>query len=99
MRFIGIRDLRNKLSQIRDELDREKEIIITSNGKPIAILSAVSEDNLEEQLEAFRQARAVAAVNALQRASARSGADKIALNEINEEIQAVRRERAKRAVS
>jgi prevent-host-death family protein len=99
MRFIGIRDLRNKLSQIRDELDREKEIVITSNGKPIAILSAVSEDNLEEQLEAFRQARAVAAVNALQGASARSGADKITLNEINEEIQAVRRERAKRAVS
>jgi len=95
MRFIGIRDLRSKLSQIRDELDREKEIVITSNGKPIAILSAVSEDNLEEQVAALRQARAVAAVNALQKSSAGSGADKITLNEINEEIQAVRRERAR----
>ena len=94
MRFIGIRDLRNKASQILDELRREKEMIITSNGKPIAIMAATSEENLEEHLAAFRQARAVAAVNALQKTSVESSADKLTLDHINKEIRTVRRKRS-----
>jgi antitoxin (DNA-binding transcriptional repressor) of toxin-antitoxin stability system len=31
-------------------------MIITSNGRPIAILAAISESNLEESLKAFRHA-------------------------------------------
>ena len=39
MRFITIRDLRSKSAQIQRELPKEKEMVLTSNGKPIAILS------------------------------------------------------------
>jgi antitoxin (DNA-binding transcriptional repressor) of toxin-antitoxin stability system len=68
-------------------------MIITSNGRPIAILAAISESNLEESLAAFRQARAVEAVASLQRRSADQGTDKITMGEIDAEIKSVRKKR------
>jgi antitoxin (DNA-binding transcriptional repressor) of toxin-antitoxin stability system len=70
-------------------------MVITSNGRPIAILSAISESNLEESLAAFRQARAVKAVASLQRRSVKQGTDRISVDEINAEIKAIRKKRAR----
>ncbi|KAB0665813.1 type II toxin-antitoxin system Phd/YefM family antitoxin [Oryzomonas japonica] len=93
MKFLSVRDLRGKSAQIWKDLPEEREMIITSNGRPIAILAAISESNLEESLSAFRQARAVEAVAALQRSSVDQGADRITMDEINAEIKAVRQKR------
>lgn len=46
-------DLRTKSAQIWQELPVEKEMIITKNGKPIAILLSISENDLEQILPAF----------------------------------------------
>ena len=70
-------------------------MVITSNGRPIAILAAVNEANLEESLSAFRTARAVEAVASLQRRSVEQGADRITLDEIDAEIKAVRSQRGR----
>jgi antitoxin (DNA-binding transcriptional repressor) of toxin-antitoxin stability system len=70
-------------------------MIITSNGRPIAIIAAISDSNLEESLTAFRQARAVEAVASLQRRSVKMGNDKITMDEIDAEIKAVRKKRAR----
>jgi prevent-host-death family protein len=59
MRFISVRDLRNKSAEVWKDLPGEREMIITSNGRPVAILASVNESNLEESLSAFRQARAI----------------------------------------
>ena len=59
------------------------------------VLSATSEERLEESLEAVRRARAQAAVAAIQDASLRSGADRMSLEEINAEIDAARLARTK----
>ena len=93
MRFLSIRDLKTKSSQIWKELPDQKEMVLTSNGRPIAILSAVNEDNLEQVLAAFRQARAIEAVTSIQYDSVRKGKDKITLEEINNEIKIVRSRR------
>ncbi|HEY4745730.1 MAG TPA: hypothetical protein VIH45_13785 [Desulfuromonadaceae bacterium] len=93
MKFLSVRDLRGKSAQIWKDLPEEREMVITSNGRPIAILAAISESNLEESLTAFRQARAVEAVAALQRRSADLGTDKISMDEIDAEIKAVRKSR------
>jgi antitoxin (DNA-binding transcriptional repressor) of toxin-antitoxin stability system len=93
MKFLSVRDLRGKSAQIWKDLPEEREMVITSNGRPIAILAAISESNLEESLTAFRQARAVEAVAALQRRSADQGTNRITMNEIDAEIQAVRKSR------
>ncbi len=95
MKFLSVRDLRGKSAEIWKRLPGEREMIITNNGRPIAILAAVNESNLEESLAAFRQARAVEAVASLQRRSVERGTDKISMGEIEEEIKAVRRKRAR----
>jgi len=93
MKFVSIRDLRGKSAELWKRLPSEGEMIITSNGRPIAILAAVNESNLEDSLSAFRQARAVDAVASLQRRSVEQGTDNISMAEIDAEIKAVRRKR------
>jgi antitoxin (DNA-binding transcriptional repressor) of toxin-antitoxin stability system len=93
MKFITVRDLRGRSGQVWTKLAREREVILTSNGKPIAILSAVSEETLEESLAAVRRARAVAAVEKLQRQSIQAGTNALSSEEITAEIKAVRKAR------
>jgi antitoxin (DNA-binding transcriptional repressor) of toxin-antitoxin stability system len=95
MKFLSVRDLKGKSAQIWKELPEEKEMVLTSNGRPIAILSSINEDNLEQVLSAFRRARAIEAVTALQYASAAGGTSKLAMKEIDKEIKAVRKQRKK----
>jgi antitoxin (DNA-binding transcriptional repressor) of toxin-antitoxin stability system len=95
MKFISVRDLRSKSAQVWKQLPQEREMIITSNGRPIAIIAATSDSDLEESLSAFRQARAVEAVASLQRRSVEVGNDKMTMDDIDAEIKAVRRKRAR----
>ena len=89
MRFIPIRDLRP--SEIWEQLADEREMVITAQGKPIAILSSVSDANWEETLAVLRRMRAIQAVDELQKQSVENGLDKLDLEEVNREIQAVRK--------
>jgi len=90
MKFISVRDLRGKSAAVWKDLPVEREVVVTSNGRPIAIISAVNESNLEESLAAIRQARAAEAVMSLQRRSFERGTDRITMEEIEAEIKAVR---------
>jgi len=93
MRFISVRDLRGKSAEIWRELADEREMVVTSNGRPIAILAAVNEASLEASLRAFRRARAVDAVTELQRTSVERGSDALGPAEVDAEIADVRRKR------
>ncbi len=93
MKFVSVRDLRGKSGEVWKELPAEREMVITSNGRPVAILAAVNESNLEESLAAFRRARAIDAVAALQRESVARETDKLTAGEIEAEIAAVRKRR------
>jgi antitoxin (DNA-binding transcriptional repressor) of toxin-antitoxin stability system len=85
--------LRGKSAKVWKDLPEEKEMIVTSNGRPIAILASIGESDVEESLAAFRQARAIGAVAALQRRSVEKGTDTISPAEIDAEIRAVREKR------
>lgn len=91
MKFLSVRDLRGKSAEVWKELPEEREMIITNNGRPIAILAAVGESDVEASLAAFRQARAVEAVTYLQCRSMEQGMDSLTLDDITAEIAAVRR--------
>ena len=95
MRFLSVRDLKTKSSQVWKELAGQKEMIVTSNGRPIALLSSINENNLEQLLTAFRRARATNAVASIQYESTQKGTDKISMDEIDAEIGAVRSKRKK----
>lgn len=93
MKFLSVRDLRGKSGEVWRTLPVVREMVVTSNGRPVAILSAVDEASMEESLSAIRQARAAAAVARLQQGAERRGLDRLAPDEINAEIRAVRRSR------
>jgi len=95
MKFLSVRELRGNCAQVWKTLAKEQEMIVTNNGRPIAILSATVESNLEENLNAIRRARAVSAVAKLQRQSVERGLDKISPTDIQAEIKEIRRNRPK----
>jgi len=95
MKFLSVRDLKTKSSQVWSELPDQKEMVVTSNGRPIALLSSINENNLEQVLTAFRRARAADALASIQYDSAQKGSDAISLDEINAEIKAARSKRKK----
>ncbi|MCX5846306.1 MAG: type II toxin-antitoxin system Phd/YefM family antitoxin [Deltaproteobacteria bacterium] len=49
MKFANVRELKNKTSEILRQAEKEA-VIITSRGKPRAVLTAVSEDDFEDYL-------------------------------------------------
>ena len=95
MKFLSVRDLKTKSSQVWKELPDQKEMVVTSNGRPIALLSSIDENNLEQVLTAFRRARATNALASIQYDSIQKGTDMISIDEINGEIGAIRSERKK----
>ena len=95
MRFVSVRELRERSASIWKALVEDKDMVITSNGKPIALLSATSGESLEESLHALRRARAQVAAAAMQGASLKAGSDRMSLEDINAEIDAARADRAR----
>ncbi len=95
MKFITVRDLRLTPGKVWKRLRKENELVVTSNGKPVAILCGVDSDNLEDGLVALRRARAQMAVSAMRKSAAERGLDKIKPDEINELIRRTRRSRGR----
>lgn len=66
---------------------------MTNNGKPIVILSATDAGSFEALLRNLRRSRAADALSSLQRQAEQRGLDRLTLDEVNEEVQAVRKDR------
>lgn len=91
MKLVSFRDLRNTPGRVRTML-QDQDVVLTSNGNPIAIVMPVSGD-LEEALAVVRRVRAQAAVSRMRKQAAASGRSSMTAPEIEEEIQAARRQR------
>lgn len=94
MKFVSVREFRIRPGDIWKQLKINKDIIITSNGKPIAILNPVEQNNLENSLITLRRARALLAMESIQKRAINKALDKITKEEIEEEITAMRQERS-----
>lgn len=95
MKFISTRDLRNRPGFVQD-LVRKEDLVLTANGKPVALVLRIEEDDLEETARAIRQARAQMAVSRIRRRAAELGLDKLDSEAIEKEIRAVRSQRKPR---
>jgi antitoxin (DNA-binding transcriptional repressor) of toxin-antitoxin stability system len=91
MKFITVRDLRTTPAQIWKELPGEQEIVITNNGKPIALLTPLSDADMEDTVAAVRRARAVTALKKIRNLAVSTGRSKMTMEEINKEIQEYRK--------
>ena len=93
MDFVSVRQLRTESAAVWEALEASKDLVVTSNGKPIAVLSATTATTLEASLAALRQARAQLAVVAMQRRAKEAGADQLTLDDVNAEIEDARHQR------
>lgn len=91
MKFLSTRDLRNRPGLVR-ELTKKEDLVLTANGKPIAILLGVEEDDLEETARVVRQARAQRALSRMRIEGTRRSAQR-SPSFIEAEIRAVRSKR------
>ncbi len=97
MKFLSVRDLRGKSAQVWRELPNEREMVITSNGRPVAMLTSVDETSVEQSLAAWRQVRATQAITSIHQKSMQQGTDNISMDDIDAEIGKARRNRRKRS--
>ena len=49
MRFANVRELKNKTSEIL-KLAEKEEVVVTSRGKPTAIIKGITEEDFEDHL-------------------------------------------------
>jgi prevent-host-death family protein len=92
MRYVSVRDLNTKPKEVWNKV-REDDVIVTSNGKPIAILTEASEATIDRRLKALRRSRALLAIEEMQKLAAERGLDRLTDKEIEAEIRAVRKNR------
>jgi prevent-host-death family protein len=92
MRYVTVRDLNTKPKEVWDKV-KEADVVITSNGKPIAILTGADESNLDARLQALRRSRALMAMEEMQKTAASKGLDRWPEKRIEAEIRDVRKSR------
>jgi len=96
MKFVSVRELRSKTATIRQDLAQAREIVLTANGRPFALMTPVGPDTVEEELQALRRARARAAVERLRTQAKAAGLGQLTAAAIDQEIAAARRSRRRR---
>jgi antitoxin (DNA-binding transcriptional repressor) of toxin-antitoxin stability system len=90
MRFISTRELRNRPGAVREWAQKE-DLVLTADGKPIAILMGIENDDVEQAALILRQARAQRALTRMRGQASRSGAAQLSGRALEAEIRAVRR--------
>jgi hypothetical protein len=95
MKFVSIRELLNRPGDIRRQLQQEGDLIVTSRGRPFALMISAEGEDVEELLGALRRTRAQLAVTKLRRHAGNAGLEHMSLDEINAEIRQARAERPK----
>ena len=92
MKFITVRDFRTYPKKIWDDLTKENEMIITNNGKPIALLTPISDSNIEDTLKAMRQVKAKMSIENMWDISTKNKNYKLSGKQINKIISESRKD-------
>jgi antitoxin (DNA-binding transcriptional repressor) of toxin-antitoxin stability system len=93
MKFISIRDLRSDTAGLRRDLQADREIVVTANGRPIAVMTRVNPDTVEQEILAIRRARARAALSRTRDRARSEGLDRLSMDQIDEIVAKARRDR------
>jgi len=97
MKTVTIRDFRTRPKQVRDALKKEREAVLTANGRPVALMIPVDAGTVDQTLETLRRARGLEALRAIRRESRERGLDRLSNAEIDAMIEKTRRARSLRA--
>lgn len=94
MTFVSIRDMRTRPGEVWQQLQAEGDLIVTSSGRPFALMISAEGEDVEDLLLALRRARAQLAVSHMRAQAADAGLADMTLDEINTEIGQARAERS-----
>jgi prevent-host-death family protein len=93
MKMISDREFRNQPGKVRKEL-AEQDVIMTSRGKPYAVLLPVRDQSeVEQVLELASRIRAQMALSSVRGKAAEADLNEIPDSELEEEIEHVRKQR------
>lgn len=87
MKFVSRRELCTGQRGVWMKLEHEKDLVITSKGRPIGVLTAASEESLEDVLASLRAGRAQRAALDLRRAAVTGGFNKWSEKQIQRVIR------------
>ena len=93
MMFVSIRDMRTRPGEVWKQLQDEGDLIVTSSGRPFALMIAAEGEDVEALLLALRRARAQLATSKMRRQAGEAGLDRMAMDDIDAEIRQARLER------
>lgn len=92
MTFVSISELRTRPGEVRRQLQQEGDLIVTSRGRPFALMLSTEGEDVEELLLALRRARAQLAVARMRKHASSAGLACMSLDEISAEIRQARTE-------
>lgn len=93
MEFIPVREFRLKPGKIWQKLKKSKKMLITSNGKPIAMLKDMTDRDIEEEIRADAMSSGILALSKIRNHSRKKKLDTLSNKEIDQEIQKSRKVR------
>jgi len=93
MVFCTVRELRNNPKTVWKALDAQEDVVITSNGKPRALMIDIEDDNLSEVMDMLVSARAGRAMTKLRMGAIENGTANMSMEKIIEEIALCRAEK------
>jgi antitoxin (DNA-binding transcriptional repressor) of toxin-antitoxin stability system len=91
MKFMSVREFRVNTGTMRRDVDRDEEVVLTANGQPFAIVSAVNPESFDKELRAIRGARAKVALERVRESAARSGAAAMPMARLDTIVRDIRR--------
>jgi len=96
MNLIAIKDLKQP-RRLKERLRNEQELLLTSDGQPVAVLVHVdTAEDPEAVIRSIRDARSRLALSRIREAARRGGTSRMTLAEINREVETVRAGRRRR---
>ncbi len=93
MEFVPYRLLRNEPGELRKRLAQEGQLVITSEGKPLALMISVDPERFDELALLVSRLRAQLAVSQMREVSRRQGLNQLNPREVEAQVRAVRRTR------
>jgi PHD/YefM family antitoxin component YafN of YafNO toxin-antitoxin module len=85
MQFVRVDDFRTRPDEIWERLI-DSDLVVTSNGQPVAILIDANSENLEEMLGLLCRLRTQMAVSRMRQSATDSGAAQLSIDMIEAEI-------------
>lgn len=87
MKFVSSRELRINPGTVWKKLDEAQDLVITSNGRPVGVLTRADENNLEDVLATLRAGRAQRAVREMRQAALARGLDRMSPKSLEDIIR------------